>query len=170
MSKVIKITESELKGLVSRIVNESLITEKCWKGYTQKGMKTMFGKKYPNCVKSESVGDTNEASSPAQQAAIAINMKKKGIKPKNESLSENDSSDNKGDWKEVNNKLVKTFHFKDYKGVMPFVSEVMNIANKQNHHPDMIVRYDNVKLSITDHEEGGVSDKCHKFVNSINKL
>jgi len=28
-----------------------IITEKCWKGYTQKGMKTMFGKKYPNCVK-----------------------------------------------------------------------------------------------------------------------
>ena len=32
-------------------LNESEITERCWKGYTQKGMKTMFGKKYPNCVK-----------------------------------------------------------------------------------------------------------------------
>ena len=32
-------------------INESEITERCWKGYTQKGMKTMFGKKYPNCVK-----------------------------------------------------------------------------------------------------------------------
>jgi len=31
--------------------NEDLLKEKCWKGYTQKGMKTMFGKKYPNCVK-----------------------------------------------------------------------------------------------------------------------
>jgi ElaB/YqjD/DUF883 family membrane-anchored ribosome-binding protein len=51
-------------------------------------MKTMFGKKYPNCVKKESVGETDEASSPAQQAAIAINMKKKGIKPKNETLYE----------------------------------------------------------------------------------
>lgn len=27
------------------------LTERCWKGYTQKGMKTMFGKRYPNCVK-----------------------------------------------------------------------------------------------------------------------
>jgi hypothetical protein len=27
------------------------MTERCWKGYKQKGMKTMFGKKYPNCVK-----------------------------------------------------------------------------------------------------------------------
>lgn len=30
---------------------ENEITERCWKGYTQKGMKTMFGKRYPNCVK-----------------------------------------------------------------------------------------------------------------------
>ena len=32
-------------------MKEGEITEKCWKGYTQKGMKTMFGKRYPNCVK-----------------------------------------------------------------------------------------------------------------------
>jgi len=32
-------------------INESELTERCWKGYTQKGMKTMFGKRYPNCVK-----------------------------------------------------------------------------------------------------------------------
>jgi hypothetical protein len=30
---------------------EGELNEKCWKGYTQKGMKTMFGKRYPNCVK-----------------------------------------------------------------------------------------------------------------------
>ena len=30
---------------------ETELTERCWKGYTQKGMKTMFGKRYPNCVK-----------------------------------------------------------------------------------------------------------------------
>jgi hypothetical protein len=32
-------------------MKESELTERCWKGYTQKGMKTMFGKRYPNCVK-----------------------------------------------------------------------------------------------------------------------
>ena len=31
--------------------NEDILNEKCWPGYTKKGMKTMFGKKYPNCVK-----------------------------------------------------------------------------------------------------------------------
>lgn len=72
-------------------MKEGEITEKCWSGYKQKGMKTMYGKRYPNCVKNESEDvETNEASSPAQQAAIAINMKKKGIKPKNESLYEDE--------------------------------------------------------------------------------
>jgi hypothetical protein len=32
-------------------MGEQEVTERCWKGYTQKGMKTMFGKRYPNCVK-----------------------------------------------------------------------------------------------------------------------
>ena len=32
-------------------MKEGELTEKCWKGYTKKGMKTMFGKRYPNCVK-----------------------------------------------------------------------------------------------------------------------
>lgn len=31
--------------------DEIQLNEKCWRGYTQKGMKTMFGKQYPNCVK-----------------------------------------------------------------------------------------------------------------------
>jgi hypothetical protein len=95
MTKIVRLTESDLINLVKRVLeeqntNETELTEKCWKGYTQKGMKTMFGKKYPNCVKKESVGETDEASSPAQQAAIAINMKKRGIEPKNESLYEDE--------------------------------------------------------------------------------
>ena len=34
---------------------ETTLDEKCWKGYEKKGMKTMFGKRYPNCVKKEEV-------------------------------------------------------------------------------------------------------------------
>ena len=34
-------------------MKEGELTEKCWKGYTKKGMKTMFGKRYPNCVKNK---------------------------------------------------------------------------------------------------------------------
>ncbi len=36
------------------------LDEKCWKGYKKKGMKTMFGKRYPNCVKKEEVEQIDE--------------------------------------------------------------------------------------------------------------
>ena len=36
------------------------ITEKCWKGYKKKGMKTMFGKRYPNCVKANEENEVDE--------------------------------------------------------------------------------------------------------------
>ena len=77
---------------------------------------------------------------------------------------------NSNDWVETNGKLIKTFYFKDYKEDMSFVNDDMKIADKQSHHPDMTVHYDNVKLSITDHDKGKVSDKCHKFVNEVNKI
>jgi hypothetical protein len=68
------------------------LNESCWDGYKQVGGKMKNGKMVPNCVpKNKSI---KEASSPAQQAAIAINMKKKGIEPKNESEQEIDESKN----------------------------------------------------------------------------
>ncbi len=42
-----KATEFEFIDLIK----PKPLAEKCWKGYTKKGMKTMFGKRYPNCVK-----------------------------------------------------------------------------------------------------------------------
>jgi len=45
-------------------VNENqCLCEACWKGYTKKGMKKMFGKMYPNCVKNESYDVWNEDGS-----------------------------------------------------------------------------------------------------------
>lgn len=73
-------------------------------------------------------------------------------------------------WEESDNKLVKNYKFKDFKQAMGFVNKVSQIADKQNHHPEIEINYNKVKLSITDHEEGGVSDKCHKFVGAVNKI
>ena len=67
---------------------EDQLDEKCWDGYKQVGGKKKNGKMVPNCV------PTNEAKSQAQQAAIAINMKKQGKTPKNESYEEIDESKN----------------------------------------------------------------------------
>jgi hypothetical protein len=48
---IIKSIPSENLDKINKIQTEGELTEKCWAGYTQKGMKTMFGKRYPNCVK-----------------------------------------------------------------------------------------------------------------------
>ena len=50
-SEVQKIIDTYLNKPNMEEMKEGELTEKCWKGYTQKGMKTMFGKRYPNCVK-----------------------------------------------------------------------------------------------------------------------
>ena len=82
MAQIIKLTESQLKNVVSNIVQKNLINEDCWDGYKSVGSKMKNGKRVPNCV------PVKEAANPAQQAAIAIDMKKKGIEPKNESERE----------------------------------------------------------------------------------
>jgi len=38
-------------------IGSKMLDEKCWKGYKKKGMKTMFGKRYPNCVKEDGFSD-----------------------------------------------------------------------------------------------------------------
>ena len=49
------------------------ITEKCWKGYKKKGMKTMFGKRYPNCVKAN---EENKLTDDALEKAAAATLKR----------------------------------------------------------------------------------------------
>ena len=73
-------------------------------------------------------------------------------------------------WGNSNKKLERTFKFKDFNESIDFVNKVAKISEKQNHHPDIIIKYNEVKISITDHEKGGVSNKCHKFVNAIDKI
>ena len=44
------ITEEEIRQIIVEEL-EQVLLEKCWPGYEKKGMKKMFGKMYPNCVK-----------------------------------------------------------------------------------------------------------------------
>ena len=71
---------------------------------------------------------------------------------------------------ESKKELTRQFKFSDYKETLDFVNKVAKIAEKQNHHPDITFGYNSVKVSITDHEKGGVSDKCHKFMKEVDKL
>ena len=50
-------------GTMESVNENQCLCEACWKGYTQKGTKKMFGKTYPNCVKKESYDIWNEDGS-----------------------------------------------------------------------------------------------------------
>ena len=53
-------TESQIAAMKYAGIEVEVIDEACWKGYEKKGMKTMFGKRYPNCVKKEEVESVDE--------------------------------------------------------------------------------------------------------------
>ena len=48
------------KNVATRVKEDDL-DEACWKGYHKEGMKTMFGKRYPNCVKNEDASDSTDS-------------------------------------------------------------------------------------------------------------
>jgi 4a-hydroxytetrahydrobiopterin dehydratase len=85
-------------------------------------------------------------------------------------ITEKQSNLLKSDWKLIKDKLCKSFKFETYKDVLNFVNKVGEIAEEQNHHPDMIVKHDEVIVTIFDHEENGISDKCYKFTNAIDEM
>ena len=77
--------------------------EKCWKGYEKKGMKTMFGKRYPNCVKKEGyapgdvdqkVGAVTSIPKSEQDAARARILAKTKAKMKKEEVEHIDEKIN----------------------------------------------------------------------------
>jgi uncharacterized protein (DUF2237 family)/pterin-4a-carbinolamine dehydratase len=74
------------------------------------------------------------------------------------------------DWTEINNKLEKTFKFDNYNEVVLFSNKVMQIAINQDHHPEINVQYNFVKVRITDYDKGAVSEKCHRFIKEVNKI
>ena len=50
------------------------LCEKCWKGYVKRGMKTLFGKKYPNCVKKSKAGKRRESVNEAERKMSSLEM------------------------------------------------------------------------------------------------
>jgi 4a-hydroxytetrahydrobiopterin dehydratase len=74
------------------------------------------------------------------------------------------------DWTELNNKLEKTFKFDTYNEVVLFSNKVMQIAIDQDHHPEIHVHYNFVRVRITDYEQGTVSEKCHRFITAVNQI
>jgi len=85
-----------------KMKEETQVDEACWKGYEKKGMKTMFGKRYPNCVKKKATrSEATDAQLKSQEKAVFELEKKEAntnranaMKKRKEEISE--GSDKKG--------------------------------------------------------------------------
>lgn len=56
-----------------------------------------------------------------------------------------------------NKKLSHEFKFKDFKEAMVFVNKVADIANAEDHHPDIYIFYNKVRIELSTHAIGGLS-------------
>lgn len=55
------------------------------------------------------------------------------------------------------NKLSRTYHFKNYTETIDFVNAVAKVANTQDHHPEMEVSYNRCKVGFCTHSVNGVT-------------
>jgi 4a-hydroxytetrahydrobiopterin dehydratase len=68
------------------------------------------------------------------------------------------------------NYLEKEFEFKSYLKNISFVNAVAFIANKLNHHPDLIVSYNKCIVKITTHDKNQITEKDYQLAAEIDKL
>jgi 4a-hydroxytetrahydrobiopterin dehydratase len=75
------------------------------------------------------------------------------------------------DWRQEGDALVRDFELKDFAGAMSFVNQVAEIAEQRNHHPDILVHgWNKVRLTLSTHSEGGVTDNDHALAEQIDAL
>jgi 4a-hydroxytetrahydrobiopterin dehydratase len=60
-------------------------------------------------------------------------------------------------WTVRDKAIERDFNFKDFKQSMAFVNKVAELAELQNHHPDIYITYSKVKLMLSTHKIGGLS-------------
>lgn len=62
-------------------------------------------------------------------------------------------------WRVVNDqKLEREFKFADFAAAMDFVNQVAEVANSENHHPDIYIFYNRVRLELSTHAVHGLSE------------
>lgn len=74
-------------------------------------------------------------------------------------------------WAEEDNKLKKTFEFKDFTEAFAFMVRVAFLAESHGHHPDWSNVYNKVVIELTTHDQGNiVTDKDRTLANAIDRL
>ena len=75
--------------------------------------------------------------------------------------------DELGDWEREGDEIVKVFEFDDFASAMEFVNAVARLAERYDHHPDIDIRYNRVKLALSTHSEGGLTPRDFDLAGDI---
>ena len=73
-------------------------------------------------------------------------------------------------WKREGRFISKTFEFEKFMEGIDLVGKVARVAEKEEHHPDVHIRYTTVTLSVQTHSEGGVTRWDLELAEAIEKM
>lgn len=74
------------------------------------------------------------------------------------------------DWKLIENKLQNTYVFNDFIQAFGFMTQAAIIAEKQNHHPEWFNVYKTVRVDLSTHEAGGITEKDFLLAKAMDKI
>jgi 4a-hydroxytetrahydrobiopterin dehydratase len=73
-------------------------------------------------------------------------------------------------WSEVDGALERTFQFRDFVESLAFVNRVGELAEAENHHPDIAIHYNRVTLRWWTHTAGGITDRDRELAEKSTSL
>ncbi|HVG76210.1 MAG TPA: 4a-hydroxytetrahydrobiopterin dehydratase [Thermoleophilaceae bacterium] len=73
-------------------------------------------------------------------------------------------------WEHVGDAIVKEFENGDFKGSVDLVNRITPEAEELNHHPDLEISWSTVKVTITTHSEGGLTEGDFELARRIDAL
>jgi 4a-hydroxytetrahydrobiopterin dehydratase len=74
------------------------------------------------------------------------------------------------DWTVANEKLSKKFEFKNFAESLAFVNQVGEIAERRDHHPDILFGWGYAEFFITTHDAGGITESDFALARKINEI
>ncbi|MCU0326539.1 MAG: 4a-hydroxytetrahydrobiopterin dehydratase [Spirosomaceae bacterium] len=74
-------------------------------------------------------------------------------------------------WQEKDNKLTRTFKFKDFSEAFAFMTRVAFLAEVHGHHPNWSNVWNTVQIELTTHDAGNtITEKDYQLAADIDKL
>ena len=61
------------------------------------------------------------------------------------------------DWSRAGDSIIRTVELKDFQAAMLFTGAVAYMAEKANHHPDILIQWNKVTLTLSTHSAGGLT-------------